>query len=467
MMPPAVVFTSVDYAILLVVTVGAFWSVPTRFTQLVLIIASVVFYAHWSVPYLALFALAILIGYGIARAIETRRSAGAGGASALVLLAGVSLLGLLAYFKYADFLLETLAVLGARPHAPLDILLPLAISFYTFQILGYVIDVYRGAPAERSVTRFALFVAFFPQLIAGPICRAHELLPQLAARPAFQASRLLWGLQLLAYGVVKKTVVADNLAVFVDRVYGAPTAAGGLDVLVATLAFGGQIYCDFSGYTDIARGSARLFNIELPVNFRSPYVAVSLTDFWRRWHITLSSWLRDYLYIPLGGNRACRRRTYANILVTMALGGLWHGASATFVLWGVFHGVFLVLERGLGLAGHTGSVPRRIARTALTFVLVQIGWAIFRAEDYATLSVLVARVVTDPLGTSPVLGTGQFVPLVVAAYVLHGISALVRSRATLWPTLGHPALAAPSLAAATLLAVVFGGSSDAFIYFQF
>jgi D-alanyl-lipoteichoic acid acyltransferase DltB (MBOAT superfamily) len=404
------------------------------------------------------------VGFAAGLAVERLRERGAPSARGPVVFALVVLLGLLAYFKYADFVFELLSpVFGARE--PTDIVLPLAISFYTFQILAYVIDVYRGTPAERSPLRFGVFVGFFPQLIAGPIVRARQLLPQLERRARFDADRVLSGLQLLAYGVVKKTVFADNLAFYVDRVYADPARFGGVDVVVATLAFGAQIYCDFSGYTDIARGSARLLGIELPVNFRSPYTAGSVGDFWRRWHITLSTWLRDYLYVPLGGNRLGRPRLYANLLFTMLLGGLWHGASITFVLWGAYHAVLLVVERALGL-GRPGA-QWRVLGAAITFVLVQIGWAFFRAGDLATLAAVATSLIEEPLTWRYWSGTTDYAALVVLAYALHALSAWVRAQEWTPRLLASPAVAVLSLAASILLVVVFGGSSEAFIYFQF
>ncbi len=464
------VFTSLDYALLLLATVVVYWWVPARAAGAVLLAASVVFYAFWSVPFLALVALSVAIGFGSGRWIELARDGRKpGGARLPVAFAVLSLLGLLGGFKYADRLWQLGAFLGAAPNTP-AIVLPLAISFYTFQILGYVVDVYRGATAERSLLRFSLFVGFFPQLIAGPIARAHQLLPQLVRRVAFDGRRALLGIELLAYGVVKKTVFADNLAVYVDAVYADPAAAGGLDVVLATLAFGGQIYCDFSGYTDIARGSARILGIELPENFRSPYAASSLAEFWRRWHVTLSTWLRDYLYIPLGGSRRGPSRTQCNLLITMALGGLWHGAGLTFVLWGVYHGVLLAAERVIA-APRPSASPRGIGRPTLgmlvTFVLVQLGWALFRAENLETLGALARSLYAAPFALQPSLDGLAFLPLIVATYALHAASAVLRGRDVGAESLLRVELAAPALVLASLLVVVFGGSSDAFIYFRF
>ncbi len=465
-------FTSIQYGLLLLATFVAYWVLPAAVATGVLLIASIAFYASWSVPYLALVLLSASIGYGGGRAIDAARSGsdtGAGQRARRVLAVSVTLLlGLLAYFKYAGFLLDLWSTVSGRPHPTLHVLLPLAISFYTFEIVSYLVDVYRGEAAERSPWRFFTFVAFFPHLIAGPIIRAHELLPQLVARRPFDAARTLEGLELLAYGLVKKTVFADNLAVLVNGVYDDPSKAGGLDVVIATLAFGAQIFADFSGYTDIARGSARLFGIELPINFRAPYLATSITDFWRRWHITLSRWLRDYLYIPLGGNRRRPARVYANLMITMTLGGLWHGASITFVLWGAYHGVFLAAER---LAGRrdapVSGVGGRLVAILTTFVAVHVGWAIFRAGTWATLAAVAGRVVADPLGSNATLGASAFLPLLALFYVLHALGHVVGPRA--WPrqVRTRTAIAAPALAAMIACIVVFGRVTGSFIYFQF
>lgn len=463
------VFTSLDYALLLALSTLAYWSLPARLAAPVLLVSSLIFYAFWSVPYLALLLACVAIGFAAGRWIEARRARG-GGARAVVALACVGLLAVLAWFKYSALMASLWDALSGGAHDIAPTVLPLAISFYVFQILGYVIDVQRGRSAEASPLRFALFVSFFPQLIAGPIARASQLLPQLARRAAFDATRTLRGIELIAYGVLKKTVFADNLGVYVDRVYAGPELAGGFDVGVATLAFGAQIYCDFSGYTDIARGSGRLFGIELPENFRSPYVAESLREFWRRWHVTLSTWLRDYLYIPLGGNHGSAGRVAANLLITMTLGGLWHGAGVTFVLWGAYHGLLLVAERVLRRSApplQPRGLPRPSLGMLLTFVLVQAGWLLFRAEDPQTLAALLRALVERPLVTWTPFDTVSYLPLVLGAYALHAASAWARGRD--WPSAlaSRVAVAAPALLVCVLLVAIFGGSSDAFIYFQF
>lgn len=457
------VFTSIEYVVLLALTAFLFWTLPPAASMVVLLGASVAFYASWSLPALGLVAASIGVGY--LAALRLDRSGGAPRPRWPVWLACLSLLGSLGYFKYADLGLELWNAIQGIDFEPLGIVLPLAISFYTFQILGYVIDVYRGAPAERSPLRFSLFVSFFPQLIAGPIVRRDELLPQLGRRGRFRSERFLSGLELIAFGAVKKLVFADNLAPFVDRVYAEPAASGGLDVVIATIAFGAQIYCDFSGYTDIARGSARLFDIELPVNFRWPYLSRSLGEFWRRWHITLSSWLRDYLYIPLGGGRRAPGRVYLNLLITMTLGGLWHGASLTFLVWGAYHGAILAAERALGFGPRSGRGSGVLA-WLWTFLVVQIGWAFFRAESFEGLQRLVSAIASSPFSVR-LEETSAAAALALTVYIFHGASAWVGQRPGVRVALRNPIGAGVFLAVCLCLAVVFGGTSDGFIYFQF
>ena len=308
-------------------------------------------------------------------------------------LLGVSLLGnlgLLGFFKYYNFFIasaETLFSQWGLNASTLPIILPIGISFYTFQTLSYTIDVYRRQlTATRSLLDFALFVTFFPQLVAGPIVRARDFLPQLLHRPKWSSAAAYSGCQQILRGYVKKVLIADHLGRFVDGVWGSPEAFSSGTVGLAILAYAGQIYGDFSGYSDIAIGSARLLGFQLPENFHHPYLATSIQDFWRRWHITLSEWLRDYLYISLGGSFGGNRRTYANLLVTMTLGGLWHGAAWTFVFWGIWHGVLLCLHRRLfgrdGLfqsSGRWHSVYGWLA----TQLCVIIGWTLFRSPTVA------------------------------------------------------------------------------------
>ncbi|HSG29610.1 MAG TPA: MBOAT family O-acyltransferase, partial [Candidatus Krumholzibacterium sp.] len=304
-------------------------------------------------------------------------------------------LGLLGFFKYGGFLLDNfvrlLAMVGIDYQPPaVSIFLPIGISFYTFQTLSYTIDVYRGRLKPwHSFLDFALFVTFFPQLVAGPIVRAASFLPQCQEPKSFQGARLGWGFSLLVVGLFEKAVLADTLmAPIADRVYAAPFDAGFVDAWVGTLAFSAQIFFDFAGYSTCAIGAALCLGFHLPDNFRFPYAAIGFSDFWRRWHVSLSSWLRDYLYVPLGGNRRGDVRTKINLMLTMLIGGLWHGASWRFVVWGGLHGSYLWAERELrgrfGERAWTSSPMARLGLLFFTYYLVCITWVFFRAEDFSS-----------------------------------------------------------------------------------
>jgi len=335
-------------------------------------------------------------------------------------------LGILSYFKYANFLLESAVSVarmlgGDQPFDALQILLPVGISFYVFIGMSYSIDCYRGKfQPIRSFPLFACYQSFFPQLLAGPIVRAHELVPQLQRKEhPFRPELFEEGIRLLMIGLFKKILLADKLAPIANLGFNNVQALTGVDAWVSALAFTFQIYFDFSGYTDIARGSAKLFGYQLPENFRLPYLARNPRDFWRTWHITLSNWLRDYLYISLGGNRRSQRRMYINLVITMALGGLWHGAAWTFFIWGVYHGLLLVLHRKLldlcaavpSLKDFLDSRAGGAISVATTFLLVAWGWVFFRADTFGdAVSVFAAMCrlssagpVTAMLLQSPVL----------------------------------------------------------------
>ena len=346
----------------------------------------------------------------VGRALHSARSPAR---SRLLIVSLAANLGLLGFFKYYNFLAGSLAgLLGFSPRTVhLDIILPVGISFYTFQSMSYTIDIYRGKlqPVKR-LSDFALYVAFFPQLVAGPIVRAREFFPQFFQwRPPGRVTTEK-GIGLVLTGLVKKMVLADHFASISDLYFGNVAAhPGAWEAWSGTFAFAMQIFFDFSGYTDIARGCGRLLGYEFPVNFRRPYLAGSITEFWRRWHISLSSWLRDYLYIPLGGNRRGRLRTYENLMVTMLLGGLWHGASWNFVLWGGFHGLLLAVERAARDCFPTVAVavPQSIRlallpiRTAVTFVLVMVGWVFFRASSFQdSFAVLHSMFLWDSSGSA-------------------------------------------------------------------
>ncbi len=371
---------------------------PWKTKKINLLIASYVFYAAWSPPFVLLLWLSTAVDWVVARKIfatdsQSRRKA----------LLGVSLavnLGMLGYFKYGGFLLENWAALmsaivmsaiGIDWTAPgWDIVLPVGISFYTFQTLAYSMDVYlrRAKPAD-SLLDFALFVTFFPQLVAGPIVRPTQLIPQFQSPVKASRNQLLWGLGLMTLGLFEKIVIADGaLAPAADAVFGAATAVPFTDAWLGTLAFAGQIFSDFAGYSTVAIGTALCLGFSLPDNFRFPYAAIGFSDFWRRWHISLSTWLRDYLYIPLGGNRKGWHRTQVNLMVTMLLGGLWHGAAWTFVIWGGLHGFYLGVERFLqrryGGAKIATTFGFKLGLGLLTYFLVNLTWVFFRSKDFGT-----------------------------------------------------------------------------------
>lgn len=331
----------------------------------------------WNAKYVFLIATTTIVSYACAIAIEktadTKRKK-----VALITALFVSL-GILFVFKYFNFAMATLSnILLVKP-VYLNFLLPVGISFYTFQTLSYVTDVYKGKiKAERNLIVYATFVSFFPQLVAGPIERTANLLPQIKSDKSFNYSVAWEGLLLIVWGLYKKIVIADNLAIWVDKVYGNVSHYQGFSLLLATLFFTFQIYCDFSGYTDIARGSAKLFNIELMDNFRSPYFAVGFKDFWSRWHISLSTWFRDYVYIPLGGNRVSKTRHAFNLLITFLISGLWHGANWTFVLWGGIHGIGLLCENYFVKRKNNSF---QLLSVFVTFSLVMLAYVIFRSSN--------------------------------------------------------------------------------------
>ncbi len=385
-------FNSYAYLVFLPVVLALYYAVPARFSRHVLLGASLFFYLSWNVGYGLLLLLTLTSTYAAAIAIEDGR-----GKRRLWLAAGIGVsLLLLFIFKYADFALRLgaglLSLFRPGTAAPrLGLLLPVGISFYTFQAIGYVVDVYRGQTrAERSFVTYALFVSFFPQLVAGPIERSGHLLSQVRKRRVPSFLEVQEGLLLLLWGYFLKIVVADRLAVFVDTAYGDMDAFPGVYLMVATAFFAFQIYCDFYGYSVIAAGSARLLGIRLMENFKSPYLCSSVAEFWRHWHISLTGWFRDYLYIPLGGNRRGRGRKLVNLLIVFAVSGLWHGAEITFVIWGVLNGLYQIagevsaparrrVRQLLGLPEE--SLGRRIWGVAVTFVLVCISWVFFRADN--------------------------------------------------------------------------------------
>jgi alginate O-acetyltransferase complex protein AlgI len=389
------------------VVIALYWRVSHRWQNRLLLAASWYFYGCWDWRFLFLLIGTTVLDYFVALAIEaapTRR-----GRKAWVLVSVVVNLSLLGFFKYFGFfahemqaLLQSLGFQASLP--ALRVILPVGISFYTFQELSYTIDVYRGEIRPvRNLLDFALYVAFFPQLVAGPIERSGNLIPQVLEPRTLRPGDFSQGLYLVITGLFRKVVIADSMASYANAIFARPAnELSGLECLLGVYAFALQIYGDFSGYSDIARGIAKWMGFDLMVNFRMPYLAISPSDFWRRWHISLSTWLRDYLYIPLGGNRGSSFKTYCNLMITMLLGGLWHGANWTFIAWGAFHGLLLCIWRPFQ-ARRPQPPPdeaptfklANLLRIGLMFHLVCFGWLLFRAQSLTQAGQFLARIATD------------------------------------------------------------------------
>jgi D-alanyl-lipoteichoic acid acyltransferase DltB (MBOAT superfamily) len=450
---------------------------PWRVKKFNLLIASYVFYGAWNPPFVVLVWISTVLDWFVAQWIY--REERPGRRRGLLLLSVAGNLGILGYFKYGEFLLEnwqSLMALAGVAYAPPEwsIVLPVGISFYTFQTMAYTLDVYlRRERPTQSFLDFALFVTFFPQLVAGPIVRPADLIPQFARPRRATAGQLIWGLGLVSLGLFEKVVVADTLlAPSADAVFKAAQALNPLDAWTGVLAFSGQIFSDFAGYSTTAIGVALCLGFSLPNNFRYPYAAIGFSDFWRRWHISLSTWLRDYLYVPLGGNRKGRRRTYVNLMVTMLLGGLWHGASWTFVAWGGLHGTYLAVERYLTerFAGRRIATTfwSRIALALLTYLLVNLTWVFFRARDFTSAWRLLRSMAGLADGAEKVLYWNGIIEVAAVTTVM--LVAHWRLRDTTLETMVErtPAWIVGAIWAAMVFTVITSqGSGNAFIYFQF
>jgi D-alanyl-lipoteichoic acid acyltransferase DltB (MBOAT superfamily) len=400
-------FNSAEYLFFLPLVVLLYFNVSHRDRWMVLLGSSYFFYMNWRIAYIGLIIASTLLDFHAAQGIDRATTQRARKAWLAASLAGN--LGLLCVFKYYNFLVDSLnaalALGGADLRMPQSsLLLPVGISFYTFQTLAYTIDVYRGRlKAEKRPGVVALYVAFFPQLVAGPIERAQSLMPQFDIRSRFDPGRAVSGLQQILWGFFKKMIIADNLATAVDIVYATPGAFAGPSLVFATVLFAFQIFCDFSGYSDIACGSARVLGFDLMKNFDRPYSSRSVAEFWRRWHISLSTWFRDYVYIPLGGNRGTAQRRMFNVFVVFAASGLWHGANWTFLIWGCLHFVFfavsdLTLKTRSRLSALTGLAKTPLLhgamQTAWTFALVCFAWVFFRAQSLVDAWLVVTGLTT-------------------------------------------------------------------------
>jgi len=369
--------------------------------------ASYFFYGYWDWRFLSLILASTLIDFSIGKRIgKLHQEEGRGKEKKQLLIASIIInLGFLALFKYFNFFLASfenlLLSFGLETSTTsLSVILPVGISFYTFQSMSYTIDVYRKQiPAERDFWKFATYISFFPQLVAGPIVRAKEFLPQFERSRNFDWARFMSGLSQVLWGFFKKVAIADSLAPFVDQCFEMPEAFSSLHLMIGIFFYSFQIYCDFSGYSDIAIGLARMMGFDFPDNFKTPYFSRSFSEFWTRWHITLSSWLRDYLYIPLGGNRYGSFNTFRNLMITMLLGGLWHGASWVFVFWGFLHGLYLIVQRviqkPLEQLWEVLRLPNFLQATisiSVVYLLTCFAWIFFRSPDFETASYYITRI---------------------------------------------------------------------------
>jgi alginate O-acetyltransferase complex protein AlgI len=478
-------FCSQQFVLFFIAVFAVYWAMPWHRARVwLLLAASFYFYAKWNESLALLIAASTVADYFVARGMDRFTSPRA--RRTLLAFSLIGNLGLLAYFKYANFFLhsveEALTLAGNAASLPvLQVILPVGISFYTFEAINYTVDVYRKKlPAERDLGHFMLFITFFPHLVAGPIVRARDFLPQVRRHKRWNWCRFQVGAGLIVLGLLKKMAVGDRMALFVDPVFAQPALYGTKALWVATVAYAVQIYCDFSGYTDLALGTAHLLGYRLAVNFNMPYLAANISDFWRRWHISLSSWLRDYIYIPLGGSRGAAsparqgRRTDRNLMITMALGGLWHGAAWTFVVWGVLHGVYLIVQRRFAL--FAGRRPRLDAvlqsqvgtalRISFTLLAVMLGWVLFRATDFTKALEVYTGLFTHQTGMASPMAIASLIWLLAGVAIAHfcGATGLARRLDARLPA----SAVGVAYAAAVVVALVLApDAGKVFIYFQF
>lgn len=470
-------FNSVSFLLFFPIVCLLYYSIPAsriRLRNLLLLIASYYFYMNWKPGYALLLLTGTVVTYLAALGIERFREKR--GKKACLVAGIVINLAILFLFKYYNFLGSSIEAAlqagGLGINIPeFKLLLPVGISFYTFQALGYTIDVYRGTTeAERDFPTYALFVSFFPQLLAGPIGRSDSLMPQYKTEHHFDYDDAMAGVRMMIWGYFMKLVLADRCALYVDAVFNNVQMHNGGSYLLASLLFPFQIYGDFAGYSLIAIGVARVLGFRLMENFRHPYFASSVGEFWRRWHISLSTWFRDYVYIPLGGNRVSKPRNYFNLLVTFVLSGIWHGANWTFLCWGGLHGILLCIEKALGIGKQKYSGAKRLFHCAVTFVLVSFCWILFRADSLADAWTVISGIFLH-FG-KPVVDFSMFTDITLA---LAAIAVLlyreILEEFSLRPrlSLSDKPYATPAyivmMIAVILLFGVLGG--DQFIYFQF
>lgn len=479
-------FTTLTFLLFLPIVFGLYWATPRqRWRNLVLVLASYFFYGWWDLRYAALMAVASTVDFLAGIALE--RVENPRGRRVILLMSSACSLGLLGFFKYFGFFADNARALGASVGITLtpfelDVVLPVGISFYTFQTLSYVIDVYRRElRATNDIVEYMAYVSFFPQLVAGPIERAPHLLPQFQTPRVFDGAQAREGLRSMAWGFFKKLALADNLGRVADAAFNSVATADGPTLAVATVCFAFQIYCDFSAYSDIAVGCARLFGVQLMRNFAYPYFSQSVAEFWRRWHISLSTWFRDYVYVPLGGGRVGTLKRVRNVLITFLLSGLWHGASWNFVIWGALNGVAVlpsVLSRRKGsgggqeVPGGEGLFPSAIvlARMTGTFLFACLAWIFFRARTLSEAGDVFARLFAGPWSRATI--SGALAPVQVLFPLLAAFVAVEWVARRQWQPLQWPALPRPLRWAgySVLLWMTLALAREqggAFIYFQF
>ncbi len=490
-------FNSLDFLLFFPLVAVVCFALPRRVRSLWLLAASYFFYGRYNLGYTLLLAGVTLVSYGsgllVQRCIDREKPKGQ--AKCWVACAFVINLGLLCYFKYAGFLLSSVERLFGHPGESstfASIILPVGISFYVFQALGYVVDVYRQKlRAEKNIIRYGLFVAFFPQLASGPIGRALELLPQIASQPRFDAEKARRGLVEFCWGAFLKLMIADRLTLLVNTVYADHTAYSGALLLIAAIAYSFQIYCDFASYSYMALGCARVLGYDLVQNFNTPYFSISITDFWRRWHISLSSWFRDYLYIPLGGSRKGKLRKHLNTMIVFFVSGLWHGANWTFVVWGCLNGALQVIGNSLkplrmrlckAVHCNPDAPGNRALRIVFTFLMVTVTWVFFRATSLTQAWDVLKGIATNfqpwTLWTGQVLelglSGGDMAVAMLSLLVLLGVSlAKAAGKDVIGVLLSQGVLfrwcVYLALVFSILIFGMYGAGYDAqsFIYFQF
>jgi D-alanyl-lipoteichoic acid acyltransferase DltB (MBOAT superfamily) len=476
-------FNSIEFMVFFPLVTLLFFALPHGWRWFLLLASSCYFYMAFVPVYILILAFTILIDYTAGIFIEDAQGARR---RSFLLMSIAANVGVLAVFKYFNFLNENVTAVmnamgGTNPLRPLALVLPIGLSFHTFQSLSYTIEVYRGhQKAERDLGMLALYVMFYPQLVAGPIERPQNLLHQLRAHHTFDPVRARDGMLLMLWGLFKKVVIADRLAIYVNEVYNNPDAYQGLPVIIATYFFAFQIYCDFSGYSDIAIGAAQVMGIRLMDNFNRPYFSKSIAEFWKRWHISLSTWFRDYLYVPLGGSRVARHRWYANIVIVFLVSGLWHGANWTYVIWGLLHGGYMVasgltenLRGRLVAATGLARLPQvhKLLRVFITFHLVAIAWVFFRAASVSDAWHLIRsmpRISTQDY-LFGALGRNEFVIGVGALIFMECVHLLQRHGRMRAFLADQPTFIRWGVAYAMVIAIMLFGQfqHQPFIYFQF